>query len=161
MMGGSIAVESEYGNGSVFTAEIIQGIVESSCIGQKIAEDLRSFSYKPARENQIQIIRTWMPRATALVVDDIGANRKVAKGLLGAYGMEVHTAASGQEAIELAKQHDYDVVFMDHMMPEMNGIEAAAAIKRLGAAAPIVAVTASAMQGMKNFFLGQGFDDYL
>jgi signal transduction histidine kinase/CheY-like chemotaxis protein len=161
MMDGKIAVESACGSGSVFTAEIAQGLADSTGIGQKTAEDLQNFRYKPAMEDEIKIARQWMPSAKALVVDDIKANRNVAKGLLAAYGLAVDTAASGPEGIELAKQNAYDIVFMDHMMPEMDGVQAARVIKGLGASVPIVAMTAGAMLGMREYYLQQGFDDYL
>jgi signal transduction histidine kinase/CheY-like chemotaxis protein len=116
-------------------------------------------------------VRFTAPRAKALIVDDIATNLKVAEGLLAPYRMELHTCTSGREAVDLVKQHEYDIVFMDHMMPGMDGIEAAALIReweKSGAGTgtsrrgvPIVALTANAISGMKEMFLSKGFNDYL
>jgi CheY-like chemotaxis protein len=105
-----------------------------------------------------------MPRAKILVVDDLPTNLLVAQGLLAPYGLQTDTAASGREAIELVKNHQYALIFMDQMMPEMDGIETAAAINQLTKnvkRTPIIAMTANALHGMKEFYLGKGFDDYL
>ena len=99
-----------------------------------------------------------------LVVDDLPANLLVARGLLAPYGLQTDTAASGREAIEMVKNHNYDLIFMDHMMPEMDGVETAEAIRKLGINAkrtPIIALTANEMRGIKEFYLEKGFDDYL
>jgi CheY-like chemotaxis protein len=102
------------------------------------------------------------PEAKILVVDDIESNLEVARGLLGLYQIKIDTAAGGKEAIEKARKTAYDIIFMDHMMPGMDGIEAAAAIRALGIQdVPIVALTANAISGMREMFLENGFNDYL
>ncbi|GHV39145.1 hypothetical protein AGMMS49546_10710 [Spirochaetia bacterium] len=113
------------------------------------------------------------PGARILVVDDIATNLKVAEGLISPYKVAVDTCLSGVEAIELVKQREYDIVFMDHMMPEMDGIEAAAAIRAWEADSlletpsetprqvPLIALTANAVSGMKEMFLEKGFNDFL
>jgi CheY-like chemotaxis protein len=117
-------------------------------------------------------IQFTVPGARLLVVDDITANLKVATGLLLPYNAKVDTCLSGREAIELVMEHDYDIVFMDHMMPEMNGIEATAEIRawekgRLesdggaGKQIPIVALTANAVFGMREMFIENGFNAFL
>ncbi|MDR2596607.1 MAG: response regulator [Treponema sp.] len=168
MMGGSISVESKYGSGSVFTAEIIQGIENAGIsreyepIGEETAEALRNFCYASETRDKI-ITLTQMPHAQILVVDDLPVNLLVARGLLAPYGLQTDTAASGREAIELVNKNKYDLIFMDHMMPEMDGIETAAAIRKIEGYAhtPIVALTANALRGMKELYLEKGFDDYL
>jgi CheY-like chemotaxis protein len=112
------------------------------------------------------------PNARILVVDDIPTNLKVAEGLLFPYGASVDTCLSGPEAIEFVKHYNYDIVFMDHMMPEMDGIETTAIIRdwekekmhvsrneipRI----PIVALTANAVSGVREMFILKGFDDFL
>jgi signal transduction histidine kinase/CheY-like chemotaxis protein len=169
MMGGTIGVESEYGKGSAFTAEIIQGIADDKPvgIGDETAEALRNFRYRP--KGQTSSLSpgkepSWLgPQVQVLVVDDQPANLLVAQGLLAPYGLKVDAAASGREAVELAKSHSYALIFMDHMMPEMDGIEAAEAIRKTERQAhtPIVALTANALRGMKELYLEKGFDDYL
>jgi CheY-like chemotaxis protein len=129
-------------------------------------------------------IRFTFPGARLLVVDDIATNLKVAEGLLAPYQAAVDTCLSGVQAIELAKQNDYDIVLMDHMMPEMDGIEATAAIRawekerqkknsvELPAetqrqllerpkGVPIIALTANAVMGMREMFIENGFNDFL
>jgi signal transduction histidine kinase/HPt (histidine-containing phosphotransfer) domain-containing protein/ActR/RegA family two-component response regulator len=104
------------------------------------------------------------PGARALVVDDIPTNLRVLEGLLAPYGMLVDTCASGEEAIELARGGGYDVVFMDQMMPGMDGIEAAGHIRAMGGQAgsvPIIALTANAVRGAKEMLLSSGFSDFV
>ncbi|MDR0709661.1 MAG: response regulator, partial [Spirochaetaceae bacterium] len=115
------------------------------------------------------------PTARVLIVDDIPTNLKVAQGLLLPYNMLVDTCTTGSVSIELLKKNEYDLVFMDHMMPGMDGIEVTAAIraweKEKAAASPgeissswrtpIIALTANAISGMKEMFLQKGFNDYL
>jgi signal transduction histidine kinase/CheY-like chemotaxis protein/HPt (histidine-containing phosphotransfer) domain-containing protein len=104
------------------------------------------------------------PDARALVVDDIKTNLKVAEGLLAPYGMRVDLRKSGYEAVEAVKAERYDIVFMDHMMPDMDGVEATEFIRELGGEyrnLPIVALTANAVAGMKEMFLEHGFNDFL
>jgi signal transduction histidine kinase/FixJ family two-component response regulator/HPt (histidine-containing phosphotransfer) domain-containing protein len=110
-------------------------------------------------------IRFTFKQTRLLLVDDIPTNLKVAEGLLAPYGTTADTCLSGAEAIELVKQRDYDIVFMDHMMPEMDGIEATAAIRALDGerfkTIPIIALTANAVSGMREMFIEKGFNDFL
>jgi CheY-like chemotaxis protein len=99
-----------------------------------------------------------------LVVDDIPINLKVAHGHLTRYGALVDICLSGKEAIELIKQNDYDLVFMDHMMPEMDGIETVSIIRAMEserANIPVIALTANAMTGMREKFIECGFNDFI
>ena len=116
-------------------------------------------------------IRFIVPAARFLVVDDIATNLKVAEGLLAPYHASIDSCLSGIEAIELIKRNNYDIVFMDHMMPEMDGIETTAAIREWEAEfekqgitrfeVPIIALTANAVSGMKEMFIEKGFNDFL
>ena len=99
-----------------------------------------------------------------LVVDDNQINRMVAEGFLRRYGADVDTASSGEESIRLVQKYDYDIVFMDHMMPGMDGIEATRKIRSLGnqyTRLTIVALTANAISGVRETFLREGLDDFL
>jgi signal transduction histidine kinase/CheY-like chemotaxis protein len=99
-----------------------------------------------------------------LVVDDNQVNRMVAEGLLRRYGAEVDTASGGEKAIELIKKQHYDIVFMDHMMPGMDGIETTQKIRSLGGhftRITIIALTANAISGVRETFLREGMDDFL
>jgi len=164
IMNGRITVTSEYGKGSCFTAEITQGIDDLQPIGEETAENLRSFKFVDEREDE-EIEFIWLPEAKALIVDDLPANQRVIKGLLAPYGIKIDTAGSGKESIELIKNNSYDIIFMDHMMPEMDGVEAAAAIraweKETAVNNTIVAMTANAIRGVREYYLENGFDDYI
>ena len=118
------------------------------------------------------VIQHVFPKARMLVVDDISTNLRVAQGLLASYKATVDTCISGLEATEMVKRRDYDIVFMDHMMPEMDGIEATAIIRawekersvgggNVPSAIPIVALTANAVSGMRELFIEKGFSDFL
>ena len=105
------------------------------------------------------------PGARVLVVDDINTNLVVTAGLLSVYRCHVDTCTNGVDAIAMVQHERYDLVFMDHMMPEMDGVEAARSIRALGEdyykSLPIIALTANAITGMKEMFLANGFNDYL
>lgn len=105
------------------------------------------------------------PYARVLIVDDNDVNLRVAEGVLKLYGVTCVLARSGREAIELLKDQDIDIVFMDHMMPEMDGIEAAKIIRRIGGEygrnLPIIALTANAVNDAKNLFKNNGFQDFI
>jgi CheY-like chemotaxis protein len=155
-MGGDISVMSEYGHGSVFTAVLIQSVVDWQPMG-----DLAAAS---ATRVETQRVAFTAPEADLLLVDDFPSNLVVAEGLLAPYEMRVFTCLNGREAVELVQARSFDLVLMDHMMPEMDGMEATAAIRALGgrfAGLPIVALTANVIAGMKEKFLENGFDDFL
>ncbi|MDR3306053.1 MAG: response regulator [Clostridiales Family XIII bacterium] len=105
--------------------------------------------------------------ARILIVDDMTMNLRVAVELMKPYGMEIQTCGSGSEALELVKNNRYDLVFMDHMMPDMDGAETAAEIRKLGAgdphcaSLPIIMLTANVASGRKDAFLKAGIDDIL
>ena len=111
------------------------------------------------------VIRFTYPNARLLVVDDIATNLKVVEGLLAPYRIMIDTCLNGLQAVELVKRNKYDLIFMDHMMPEMDGIEATAIIRSLDGerfrTIPIIALTANAVVGMREMFLENGFDDFL
>jgi signal transduction histidine kinase/CheY-like chemotaxis protein len=111
------------------------------------------------------VIRFSFPSARLLVVDDIATNLKVVEGLLAPYRTTVDTCLNGLQAIEMVKRNKYDLVFMDHMMPEMDGIEATAAIRALDGDrfrnVPIIALTANAVVGMREMFIKNGFNDFI
>jgi len=123
-----------------------------------------SFSYNTNEELTVRFVA---PDARVLIVDDINTNLKVARGLLLPYEMEIDLCNSGMEAIKAVRSKDYDIVFMDHRMPEMDGVEATERIRTLDGKNPyykdltIVALTANAVSGTREMFLQSGFDDFL
>jgi CheY-like chemotaxis protein len=144
--------------------------VHSISIANILNGETDKFSYSENNEN---IVRFTAPDINILVVDDVITNLKVAKGLLAPYKMEVDLCKSGMMAIEAVKSNCYDMVFMDHRMPEMDGIEATERIRALdtdvpeGAEdgyfkkVPIIALTANAVSGTKEMFLQSGINDFL
>jgi signal transduction histidine kinase/DNA-binding NarL/FixJ family response regulator len=162
MMDGTIWVESEYGKGSIFMAVVKQKSVACSPIGAEIAEQLQSFTFAGHRQAGSNISRTPMPYGQVLVVDDVETNLYVAEGLLAPYKLNVDTAISGYAAIDLIKKGKvYDIIFMDHMMPHMDGIETTEKLRRLGYDGIIVALTANAIAGNNELFLQNGFDGFI
>ncbi|AEF84408.1 multi-sensor hybrid histidine kinase [Treponema primitia ZAS-2] len=169
MMDGSITVESEYGKGSTFTVRLRQGLVECNVIGKEIAEKLSEFNYTDDQRRQnSQFVRTRLPYARVLVVDDVPTNLDVAIGMMKPYGMQIDCVASGPAAIDLIRKEEirYNAIFMDHMMPEMDGIEAVRIIREeigteYAKTVPIIALTANAIVGNEEMFLNHGFQAFL
>lgn len=158
-MGGKIKVFSEYGKGSVFTVYIPQKIIDRKSIGSyKLIPEAAEVS-----EDGIRTAGFVAPTAKLLVVDDHEMNLLVLKNLLKESKAQVTTCGSGKECIELMIKNTYDVVFLDHMMPEMNGIETLELLikKNLKKDSKVVALTANAIVGVKEMYLSKGFDDYL
>ena len=157
LMQGDIQVESEYGKGTRFIIHIKQRVTDRNTIKEKTPP---SNTVEP---KEIQMFTA--KKCRVLVVDDNGMNRKLAMALLKFYEFDLYEADSGKKAIELVKQKDFDIIFMDHMMPEMDGIEATRIIRNeCGEAAKksvIIALTANALQGAKEEFLANGFEDFL
>jgi CheY-like chemotaxis protein len=123
-----------------------------------------NFSYSTHNE---YIVRFTAPEAVVLVVDDVVTNLKVANGLLLPYKMRVDLCKSGVTAIEAMKINRYDIIFMDHKMPGMDGIETTLKIRSMGGEdpyyqeVPVIALTANAVLGTEKMFLENGFNDFL
>jgi len=160
LMEGTIEVESEYGKGSVFTVRMPQKCVDSTPIGKidlsVLSDGGDTFKYES---------RFTAPDARILVVDDIDINLKVFVNLLKQLHMKIDTALSGEKCLELTCQNQYDIIFMDHMMPGMDGIVTLEKIKQnkqnKNIDTPVIMLTANALSGMKEMYLEKGFSDYL
>ena len=116
------------------------------------------------RQSDMRGVNITAPEAKVLIVDDNIVNLKVGAGLLSLYQIKPDTASSGARAIEMVCETDYDLIFMDHMMPEMDGIDTTVAIRKLGekfTLLPIIALTANAISGVKEMFKAEGLDDFL
>jgi len=165
MMDGAIEVESEYGKGSVFTVTVKQKTAANGNdpIGAELVGKLRDFTFAgDKRRALLNIVREPMPYGRVLIVDDVDTNLYVAEGLLSPYKLDIENAASGFEAIDKVKSgRAYDIIFMDHMMPVMDGIEAAHELRTLGYTGAIVALTANAIVGSDKLFADNGFDGFI
>ena len=157
-MEGHIDVESVYGGGSTFTIYIPQKVESAVPLGD-YRQQLHS-----AVESQKQYSRSFVaPDACILAVDDNEMNLEVIKGLLKQTLVKIDLAESGKMCLEMLEKKKYDLIFLDHMMPEMNGIEVLQQIKEnnLAMGVPIIALTANAIIGASEKYISYGFDDYL
>jgi len=165
MMNGEMLAESEPGKGSLFTIRLRQGNVGAPPLGREVTDKLKQFrSNYEAKSKKAEIVHGGIHHSKILVVDDMDMNLYVAKGMLAPYDLEIDTATSGHDAIEKVKRKKYDLVFMDHMMPKMDGIEATQEIRKLGeeyGKLPIIALTANAVAGMREMFLANGFSGFI
>lgn len=111
------------------------------------------------------VARFTAPDARVLIVDDNSTNLKVAEGLMRPYNMKITTAISGREALDLLRETKFDIVFMDHMMPELDGVETTALIREMEGEyykkLPVIALTANAVNGAREMFLSSGFNDFI
>ncbi|MDR2546242.1 MAG: response regulator [Lachnospiraceae bacterium] len=162
LMDGEIFIESEPDAGTTFTVNLLQGYNGSEAIDKETADKLRDFDFQGRAIKGLDIIREYMPYGSVLVVDDVETNLYVAKGFLSPYGLTIDTVKSGPAAIEKIKDgNSYDVIFMDHLMPQMNGLQATGHIRALNYDKPIVALTANALAGRAEMFLENGFNDFI
>ncbi len=162
LMGGHIEVESVYGEGTTFTIVIKQQVIDATVLR---LEDVRNHHEEKAGKRFQPAEMVWKEEQRILVVDDNSTNLKIAKKLLEPYNLKVDTASSGFEALDRMKEQNYHLVFMDHMMPEMDGVETTMEIRKLEAeyckTVPVVALTANAVYGAREELLQLGFDDYV
>ncbi|MCL2209216.1 MAG: ATP-binding protein [Treponema sp.] len=163
LMNGSFSVDSTPGKGSVFTICLPQQFIGSSIIGAELADNLMQLNLdNKLRIHSLQMKREYMPYGRVLIVDDVETNLYVARGLMAPYGLSIETVVSGFDAIDKIREgSQYDIIFMDHMMPRMDGIEAVKIIRNLGYTQPIIALTANALTGQSQIFLDNGFDDFI
>jgi PAS domain S-box-containing protein len=168
MMGGEISAVSEYGKGTTFSLRIKQGYYDDTLMGKDVAEKLRSFRYTDDKRLATKrLVRLNLSYVKVLVVDDMQTNLDVAAGLLRKYKMQVDCSDNGREAIEKIRigLPIYNAIFMDHMMPGMDGIETADKIRALGTEyakkIPIIALTANAIHGTEQMFYEHDFQAFI
>lgn len=160
LMDGEMNVESEYGKGSEFKVTIPQGIVCDEPTGDFEAIRKRKEQTLSRKQQSFEA-----PLASVLVVDDNSMNLTVFKSLLKRTKMKITTADSGRRCLELVKKEPYHIIFMDHMMPEMDGIETLHEIRKLkdfpNEDTPVIVLTANALSGAREGYLKEGFADFL
>ena len=160
MMGTKLVVKSVYGEGSDFSFSVLQEVVDKDPIG-----DFEE-SYRKSLESQEEYHALFTaPEAKILVVDDTKMNLTVVKGLLKETEVQVVTAESGAETLEKVTEERYDLILLDHRMPEMDGLETREAMEtlegNLNPDTPVIALTANAVAGAREIYMDAGFVDYL
>lgn len=159
ILNGKLLVESELGEGSTFTLDIPQKVSDKTPVG-----DIYEFINK--QKKIAYHAKFTAPKAQVLAVDDVNVNLLVLAGLLKGTMVNITNADSGAKALELVKNNHYDIILMDHLMPNMDGIETFENIKALGdecpnSETPVIVLTANAVAGVKEEYLEKGFADYL
>ena len=161
LMGSRLEVESAYGEGSDFYFYLEQEQLDDEILG----EDIQKYCEKVRGEISVSTEQFYAPDAKILVVDDNEMNLKVFSGLLKNHGMQIDTAMSGKECLARIEKNAYHMIFMDHLMPEMDGVETLRQIRELktnrSKDAVIIILTANAVSGAREMFLEEGFADYL
>jgi CheY-like chemotaxis protein len=147
-MGGDLSLKSEYGVGSTFSFFVPYAGARGKAEHAELKAPLEFLA----------------PQARVLVVDDIEINLDVTGAMLESFDIQADLAQKGILAVELVQKNAYDLVFMDHMMPEMDGVETTRRIRELGGVCktiPIIALTANVVDGAETMFLRNRFDDFL
>ncbi len=160
LMNGKILVESTYGSGSTFTVQLPLDVINWEGIGE-----LHDFTKEASEDNKASVVSFTAPEVSILSVDDNKINLKVFKGLLKETKIRVDLVTSGEQCLTFMQKKKYDMVFLDHMMPGMDGVETLHRMKKLennlSPDVPVIALTANALSGAKDQYYDYGFDDYL
>ena len=164
LMGGSVWAESEYGKGSVFTVELTQQLAHEGFTGT-IEEYEESLKNAPVRSDGHNDDGPFTcPEAKILVVDDTPVNLVVAKGMLSTLQAQITTCESGQECLEILKTEHFDIIFLDHLMPELDGVQTLKLAKEIDGPSRLsayIALTANSGTGLRDEYISLGFNDYL
>ncbi|MBQ7725023.1 MAG: response regulator [Lachnospiraceae bacterium] len=160
LMGSRLNVESEYGKGSTFSFDIVQRVVDSDIIGDY--ETARDELLRSRKKNKD---RFTAPDANILVVDDTQMNLTVIRNLLRRTKIRIDTVTSGRECLEVTLKNKYDLILMDHRMPEMDGVQTFKRIRKdkenLNRDTPVIALTANIFTNSRDMYLNMGFEDYI
>jgi len=159
LMGSELKVNSVYGEGSTFYFDLEQRVVDREPVGdihKRLEDCVREYEYRVA---------CYAPRARVLVVDDNSMNRRVFTNLLRQTKIQVTAASSGKKCLELVRKEHFDLIFMDHLMPEMDGVETLQNLRKLEnnlcRDTPVIALTANAFSGAQEKYTSLGFDAFL
>ena len=162
LMEGNVTVESDVGQGTTVRVTIPQKVFGNEVLGAESADNLKHFENQTGSSKKFTFTAEPMPYGRVLIVDDVETNLFVASGLMSFYELNIETATGGREAIAKIKDGNvYDIIFMDHMMPELNGMETTKILRDMGYLEPIVALTANALIGQAEEFMRNGFDGFV
>ncbi len=158
MMDGFISVSSKYGEGTTFCVHMIQGVIDASPVG-----DIKEAIEELAMQQEEYVPSLVAPKAEVLIVDDNEMNLRVISGLLEQTRIRITTAMSGEECLEILEEGKFDIVFLDQMMPNMDGAETLSLIRsrHLCDEMPVIMLTADAVVGAREAYISMGFSDYL
>lgn len=151
LMGGTIDFKNETGKGTRYIISLDQEVVDDMKIGSIFIESVGTSEDAPLDLSGLK----------ALLVDDNNVNLKIASRLLKQFNLDIDTASNGQECLDLAKDGNYDIIFLDHLMPGMDGVEAVHQLREKGNEMPIIALTANSYSGSREKYIEEGFTDYL
>lgn len=159
LMGSELKVQSEYGRGSTFWFDVEQQVVDDTPIGNirdRLDDEVKEYSHRTV---------CYAPKAHVMVVDDNAFNRKIFVNLLRDTKIQVTSVSSGAKCLQLAQQEHFDLIFMDHLMPEMDGMETLRRLRRLPdnlcEDTPVIALTANVYNGAQEQYVALGFDAFL
>ena len=163
LMEAKLDITSEVGKGTLVVVSIPQKKAGKHVLGREAALRLQQFeAYVQTAAKKFNFVPEPMPYGSVLVVDDIDANLYVANGLLAFYDLNVETCSNGHEAIDkISKGKVYDVIFMDQLMPGIDGTETMIRLRKMGYTQPIVTLTANALIGQAEQFIEMGFDGFI
>ena len=163
IMGAQFDLTSEAGKGTDAVVRIPQGIAGTDVLGRAMADTLQNFeSASRLVATDLMFVPESFPHGSVLVVDDVDTNLYVAEAMLASFDLTIELCESGREAVEKIKNGStYDIIFMDHMMPGMDGIQATQAIRDLGYDKPVIALTANALKGQAEILMESGFSGFM
>lgn len=156
LMGGELAFESEFGKGSLFYFKIKQKLLSEEPIGN--IESRMAALHEVQKEYKESFVA---PDCSILAVDDTTTNLVVLKNLLKKTQVKITNATSGRMALAIAEKGKFDLVLLDHMMPDMDGVQTLCELRKMGIDVPVIALTANALADARDFYLQAGFDDYI
>lgn len=151
ILGGSIDFRNEKGKGTRYLISIDQDVIDDMKIGAVSIDN----------SNIVEKKLLDLTGKKALIVDDNAVNVKLAMRLLGQFNLELSSASNGRDCIDLVKRNHYDIIFLDHMMPELDGIATVHILRDEGCSLPIIALTANSYSGSRDRYVSEGFTDYL
>jgi len=163
MMDAHITFDSEPGMGTQVIVRIPQKVICKKALDKKLINSLQKFKARTWHTSKALEFKPMpLPYGKVLVIDDVDTNLYVAEAMLESFELEIELCESGLEAIEkVSNGAEYDIIFMDHMMPEMDGIEVTKILRDMGYKHPIVALTANAVKGQDDMFLNNGFNGFM